>query len=90
VLGILQNSVKPSLKANYKVLEEAHIKAGDWLYFVNHSYGDVEHSAIFVAWTKRERKEALIISYAGGNQAKPARYKKYDLRSEYNIIRPRM
>lgn len=62
-------------------------QGGDWLYFINHSFGDVEHSSIFVAWTDKEKKIALMISYAGGNQAKPARYKTYDLRSVYNIIR---
>lgn len=66
---------------------EAQIEPGDWLYFINHSYGDVEHSGVFVAWTNLEKKEALVMSYPGGNQAKPARYKKYDLSSVYNIIR---
>lgn len=65
------------------------IQGGDWLYFINHSYNDVEHSSIFVAWIDYEAKIGLMISYAGGNQAKPARYKTYDLRSVYNIIRPR-
>ncbi|HXH74691.1 MAG TPA: hypothetical protein VNJ08_06980 [Bacteriovoracaceae bacterium] len=64
------------------------IESGDWLYFMNHSFGDVEHSGIFVAWTDQKNKEALVISYPGGNQAKPGRYKKYNLRSTYNIIRP--
>jgi hypothetical protein len=63
------------------------IQGGDWLYFINHSYGDVEHSAIFVAWTNLEKKEALMISYAGGDQKIPARYKIYDLSSVYNIMR---
>lgn len=65
----------------------SEFQPGDWLYFINHSFGDVEHSSIFVAWTDKEKKIALMISYAGGNQAKPARYKTYDLRSVYNIIR---
>lgn len=65
----------------------SQFKGGDWLYFINHSYNNVEHSSIFVAWTDKEKKIALMISYAGGNQAKPARYKNYDLSSVYNIIR---
>jgi hypothetical protein len=65
------------------------INGGDWLYFINHSYGDVEHSSIFVAWTDVEKKLALMISYAGGNQSTPARYRIYDLTSVYNIMRPR-
>jgi hypothetical protein len=63
------------------------IEAGDWLYFVNHSYGDIDHSAIFVAWTDEEKKIALMVSYVGGNQKKPALYKKYILTNVYNIIR---
>ena len=63
------------------------IEAGDWLYFVNHSYGEIEHSAIFVAWTDEEKKIALMVSYAGGNQKKPAIYKEYTLSNIYNVIR---
>ncbi|HXH29335.1 MAG TPA: hypothetical protein VNJ01_00860 [Bacteriovoracaceae bacterium] len=63
------------------------IKGGDWLYFINHSFGGVEHSAIFVEWIDLEAREALMISYAGGNREAPARYKTYDLSSVYNIIR---
>ena len=77
---------KSKLQGPY--VAQARIEAGDWLYFINHSYGDVEHSGIFVGWTNLEKSEALIISYAGGNQAKPARYKVYDLTSVYNIMRP--
>lgn len=78
---------KSKLQGPY--VQESRIEGGDWLYFINHSYGDVEHSGVFVAWTNLAKKEALIISYAGGNQAKPARYKTYDLSSVYNIIRPK-
>lgn len=76
---------KSKLQGPY--VDISKIEAGDWLYFINHSYGDVEHSAVFIAWTNIEKKEALMISYAGGNQAVPARYKTYDLSSVYNIIR---
>jgi hypothetical protein len=78
---------KSKLKGPYAI--ESKIEAGDFLYFINHSYGDVEHSGVFVAWTNLAKKEALIMSYPGGSQAKPARYRKYDLSSVYNIIRPR-
>ena len=78
---------KSKLQGPY--VDVTKIQAGDWLYFINHSYGDVEHSSVFVAWTNFEKKEALMISYSGGNQAKPARYKTYDLSSVYNIIRPK-
>jgi hypothetical protein len=60
---------------------------GDWLYFVNHSYNDTEHSAIFVAWIDEEKKTALMVSYVGGKQKKPALYKEYTLTNIYNVIR---
>lgn len=63
------------------------IEPGDWLYFVNHSYNETEHSAIFVAWTDEEKKIALMVSYVGGDQKKPALYKKYTLNNIYNVIR---
>lgn len=69
-------------------LEEDIIQAGDWLYFVNHSYNDIEHSAIFVAWTNKEKKEALMVNYVGENKKKPAFYKKFILDNVYNVIRP--
>lgn len=80
-----QTAFKSKQQGPYADISE--FQPGDWLYFINHSFGDIEHSSIFVAWTDKEKKIALMISYAGGNQAKPARYKTYDLRSVYNIIR---
>jgi len=64
------------------------IQAGDWLYFINHSFGNVEHSALFIAWTDVANRQALMVSYAGGDQSIPARLKIYDLSNVYNIIRP--
>lgn len=80
---------KSKLVGPYVQVQQNIINQGDWLYFINHSYNNVEHSGVFVAWTNLAKNEALIISYAGGNQAKPARYKIYDLSSVYNIMRPR-
>lgn len=64
------------------------IQPGDWLYYVNHSYNDVEHSGLFVGWLNREANQALILSYAGERRQEPARYKSYDVSHTYNIIRP--
>lgn len=63
------------------------IQPGDFLYYINHSYGDIEHSAIFVDWIDYTNKEALMLSYGGENRRKPARYLSYDLSSVYRIIR---
>lgn len=67
--------------------DQTLIEPGDWLYYVNHSYGEGEHSGIFVEWTDYNLREALIISYAGGRRNTPARYKTYILDNVYNIIR---
>jgi hypothetical protein len=64
------------------------VQGGDWLYFVNHSYGDIEHSSVFVDWVDYGAKEALMLSYAGEKRKEPGRYKTYDLSSVYRIIRP--
>lgn len=64
------------------------IKSGDWLYYVNHSYGDIEHSAIFVDWIDYEGKIGLMLSYGGENRRQPARYLPYDLSGVYGITRP--
>lgn len=63
------------------------IQAGDFLYYINHSYGDIEHSAIFIDWVDYNNKQALMLSYAGENRREPARYRSYDLSSVYRIIR---
>jgi hypothetical protein len=76
-------------KASGPYADLTSIKTGDWLYFINHSYGDVEHSGIFVTWMDREYGEALLVSYGGESRQAPARYKTYDLSSVYNVIRPR-
>ncbi len=63
------------------------IQPGDFLYYINHSYGDIEHSAIFVDWVDYNNKEALMLSYGGENRQEPARYRSYDLSSVYRVIR---
>lgn len=64
------------------------IQAGDWLYYVNHSYHDIEHSGMFIGWVNRSKNEALILSYAGEHRQEPARYRVYDISHVYNIMRP--
>ena len=63
------------------------IESGDWIYYINYSYGKVGHSGIFVDWVDRKQKLALMLSYAGGRRKTPARYKVYDLSSVYYITR---
>ena len=65
------------------------IRPGDFLYYINHSYGNIEHSAIFIDWEDRNKKMALMLSYGGENRRSPARYKVYDLSHVYHITRPK-
>ncbi len=63
------------------------IKAGDWLYYVNHSFHNVGHSGIFVKWIDRSKHIALILSYVGRSKKKPGRYKTYKIDNVYHITR---
>ena len=64
------------------------IKPGDWLFYVNHSYNGIEHSAIFIKWVDYNSKNAMMLSYGGEKRNEPARYLTYDLSNVYQIIRP--
>ena len=68
--------------------DASQIKRGDWLYFINHSYNDVEHSSIFVKWTDYSQRIGLMLSYGGERRNQPARYREYDLSHVYRVIRP--
>jgi hypothetical protein len=81
---ILQSTKSAARPVNPKT-----IQPGDFLSYINHSYGNSEHSAIFVDWVDENRKTALMLSYAGENRAEPARYRIYDLSNVYFIMRPR-
>lgn len=64
------------------------IRPGDWLYYINHSYGDIEHSGLFIDWIDRPHHIGLILSYAGERRRRPGRYRPYDLSHVYQITRP--
>jgi len=63
------------------------IQHGDFLYYINHSYGGIEHSAIFVDWLDYGDKIGLMLSYGGESRQAPARYLPYDLSNVYRIVR---
>lgn len=65
------------------------IQPGDWLYFINHSFSEIDHSGIFIDWVDLEQKLGVIMSYRGGKHKSPATYKIYDLKNVYYIIRPK-
>lgn len=63
------------------------IKPGDWLYYINYSYNQVEHSGIFIYWADYENKIGVTLSYGGEHRNEPGRYRAYDLKSVYYITR---
>ena len=63
------------------------IRVGDWLYYINHSYHNIEHSGLFIGWINYKKRQGLIMSYAGEGRMEPARYKVYDLSDVYHIMR---
>lgn len=69
-------------------IDVARLAPGDWMYFRNHSYNDIEHSGIFVGWVNGPSKVALVLSYPGMNRQEPGRYRPYELTSVYSITRP--
>ncbi len=64
------------------------IEPGDWLYFINHSYRGVPHSAVFVEWEDEAAQLARTITYRGARKREPGRYATYELSSVYRVVRP--
>ena len=65
------------------------VKAGDWLYLVNHPATLSTHSVIFVHWVDLARRDAMVITYVGGRRDQPGYYRTYDVSRIYQIIRPK-
>lgn len=89
--GFPQTKRRQLFNGEYKAgpyADQNLFKPADWLYFVNHSYKDVEHSSLFIGWTNRQKNEALMLTYGGENRKEPARYRVYDLSHVYGIVRP--
>ncbi|MFM7234675.1 MAG: hypothetical protein ACKOZM_08795 [Flavobacteriales bacterium] len=63
------------------------LKPGDWIYHVNYSFRNVGHSAIFVCWKDKTKKQAITMSYVGMNRAVPGRLDVADLKGVYSIYR---
>lgn len=64
-----------------------NLQPGDFLSYINHSFNNIEHSAIFVDWMNFEKKIALMLSYAGQSRSEPARYRPYDLTDVFYVAR---
>ncbi len=63
------------------------LKPGDWMYHVNYAFRNVGHSAIFVCWKDKAKKQAVTMSYVGMNRAVPGRLDVADLKGVYSIFR---
>ena len=87
--GVTRDTLHKGTYADGPYAESDKIEVGDWLYYINHGYNDIEHSGLFVGWVDESAKQALILSYAGESRREPARYRVYDLSNVYNIMRPR-
>lgn len=61
-----------SKKSKGPYAKTSQIQPGDWIYFINHSYHNSEHSGIFIHWVDRSKRIARVLSYPGGNKKKPA------------------
>ena len=86
--GVNRSTVHKGAYAEGPYVNSGDIQVGDWLYYINHGYNDIEHSGLFVGWVDESAKQALILSYAGESRQEPARYRVYDLSHVYHIIRP--
>ncbi|WP_407074429.1 hypothetical protein [Psychrobacter sp. CAL346-MNA-CIBAN-0220] len=86
--GVTRDTVHEGAYEQGPYANSNEIEIGDWLYYINHGYNDVEHSGLFVGWVDEAAKQALILSYAGESRQEPARYRVYDLSHVYQIMRP--
>lgn len=78
-----------STKKGTIINDPSMILPGDWLYHVNYSYRNVEHSAIFVCWHDRENLLAVTLSHVGQNKYAGGKFGIYDLKGVYMITRPK-
>ena len=63
------------------------IMPGDWLYHVNYSFRNVEHSAIFVCWQDKEKLLGVTLSHVGQNKYAGGDFGVYDLKGVYRVTR---
>ena len=68
--------------------EPRQLQPGDWMYYRNRSYGNIEHSGIFVGWINAPQQVALVLSYPGMQRQEPGRYRPYELTGIWSIFRP--
>jgi hypothetical protein len=67
--------------------DASQLQPGDWVFFVNHEFGDDTHSAVFVSWADPSARRAIVASYAGGHRDEAGRFGEYTLTSVFRIVR---
>ena len=67
--------------------DSTRLQPGDWVFFINHGWGDDTHSAIFIGWTDQSTQTAMMVSYAGGHRDEPGRFSDYELTGVFRIVR---
>lgn len=70
-------------------VDSKSLQPGDWIYHVNYSFHNVDHSAIFICWKDFDKKIAITLGHLGQNLARTGIYGEYDLKSVYYITRPK-
>lgn len=70
-----------------RIKDPSIIQPGDWIYHVNYSFNNVEHSAIFICWKDYDRRIAITLSHVGQKKYAPGKFGEYDLSGVYNVIR---
>lgn len=84
--GVSKETIFASTKGN-RYAKADLVKPGDWIYHINYDFRNVEHSAIFVCWKDKAKRQAITLSYVGMNRAVPGRLDEADLRSITSIFR---
>lgn len=76
-----------SAKKGTLIKDPSLILPGDWLYHVNYSFRNVEHSAIFVCWKDKANLLAITLSHVGQNKYAGGKFGVYDLKGVYQVTR---
>jgi hypothetical protein len=87
--GFTQAKRKVVYSANKGTLlkDPSLILPGDWLFHVNYSFRNVEHSAIFVCWKDKANLLAITLSHVGQNKYAEGKFGVYDLKGVYRVTR---
>jgi hypothetical protein len=83
-----RNTVFKSTKGG-PYADSKSLQPGDWIYHVNYSFHNVEHSAIFICWKDYDKKIAITLGHLGQNLARTGLYGEFDIKSVYYITRPK-